>query len=310
MLTRFRDLPNLLRFLHKLASGQEFGFSFNVADRCPIGCQCYWRAQARVQEMTDDDVVAFFHKMFRRGYLISVLVGGEPYVRPRLLERLAPIMPTTWVVTSGTTPLIRLPRTTHFVSVDGKDAATHDAVRKSPGLFHRIIKNLTAARATNDFPVFIHAVLNARNHHEIGDILAFWQKNRLADGVIFSTLTPINSSVPIDLDLRLSDSQLYWTVEELYRQKKRFGDFLVNTPEMIDLYRPEVMTNQRPETCGTARYVPSFDASGKRMAKCILSDLADCRRCGCVVSAIFKTVMHFPPSLESLRGLSRLRTRT
>lgn len=304
------DLINFPKMFLRMLANQEFGFSFNVADRCPIGCQCYWRAQERVKEMTDDDVVAFFHEMRRRGYLISVLVGGEPYVRPRLLERLAPIMPATWIVTSGTTPLIRLPRTTQFVSVDGENQKTHDAIRRSPGLFRRIVKNLERARAINDFPAYIHSVLNAANFQEIAGILNFWKSNRLADGVIFSTMTPINGLKPIDRDLRLSDAQLEWIVVELHEQKKKFGDFLVNTEEMIELYRPATMVLQNPQTCGTARYVPSFDAAGQRMAQCILSDKADCSRCGCVISAIFKTVMRFPPSVTTVRTLSRMRTRT
>lgn len=294
----------------RMWTNQEFGFSFNVADRCPIGCQCYWRAQERVKEIIDDDVVAFFHEMRERGCLISVLVGGEPYVRPRLLERLAPIMPATWIVTSGTTPLIRLPRTTHFISVDGEDEKTHDAVRRSPGLFRRIVKNLQRARATNDFPAYIHSVLNAMNFRQIEGMLRFWKDNALADGIIFSTMTPINGLKPIDHNLRLSDDQLEWIVAELHEQKKGFGDFLVNTEGMIELYRPAMMGLQNPQTCGTARYVPSFDAAGQRIAQCILSDRADCSHCGCVVSAIFKTLMHFPPSVTAVRTLSRLRART
>lgn len=310
MLNHINDVPNLFKLLYKLTTGQELGFSFNVADRCPIGCHCYWRAQQRVTEMTDDAVVAFFHEMRSRGYLLSVLVGGEPYVRPQLLQRLAPIMPATWVVTSGTSPLIRLPRTTHFVSIDGKNAETHDAVRRSPGLFKRIMKNLSIARALGDFPVFIHTVLNAKNCHEIDDILRFWKTAGLADGVIFSTLTPINGPVPIDQDLRLTDQQLEDVVATLHKSRDIFGDFVVNSHEMIDLYRPEVMATQTPETCGTARFVPSFDAAGKRMAQCILSVAADCSHCGCVISSMFKTVMHFPPSLQNIKSLSRLRTRT
>lgn len=310
MLENVRDIPYFLRFLGKMAKGQEFGFSFNVADRCSIGCDCYWRAQPRVNEMENDDVVIFFHEMRQRGYLISVLVGGEPYVRPHLLERLAPIMPATWVVTSGTTPLIRLPRTTHFISVDGKDEKTHDTVRKSKGLFRRIVKNLEHARVSNDFPAFIHTVLNAVNYSEIDDILHFWRDNGLADGVIFSTLTPIDGAKPIDQNLRLNDQQLEQIVDKLLNSKKEFGDFVINTDGMIKLYLPEVMARQTPESCGTARFVPSFDAAGQRMRQCILSDLADCTHCGCVVSAIFKTIMNFPPSLASIKQLSRLRTRT
>lgn len=304
------DFINCAKMFWRMWTAQEFGFSFNVADRCPIGCQCYWRAQERVKEMTDDDVVAFFHEMRRHGYLISVLVGGEPYVRPRLLARLAPIMPATWIVTSGTTPLIRLPRTTQFISVDGQNEKTHDAVRQSPGLFRHIVKNLERARATNDFPAYIHSVLNAMNFQEIAGILNFWKNNGLADGVIFSTMTPINGLKPIDRNLRLSGDQLEWIVAELHEQKKKFGNFIVNTEKMIELYRPATMNLQNPQTCGTARYVPSFDAAGQRMPQCILSNKADCSRCGCVISAMFKTVMHFPPSITDTRTLLRLRTRT
>ena len=241
-----KDLINFPKMFWRMLTDQEFGFSFNIADRCPIGCQCYWRAQERVTEMEDDDIIAFFHEMRRRGYLISVLVGGEPYVRPQLLKRLAPIMPATWIVTSGTTPLIRLPRTTHFISVDGENEKTHDAVRRSPGLFRRIVKNLECARATNDFTAYIHSVLNAMNIQEIGGILRFWKENGLADGVIFSTMTPINGQKPIDRDFRLSDEQLEWTVGELLGKKKEFGDFLVNTVEIIKLYRPSAMVKQKP----------------------------------------------------------------
>ncbi len=108
-----QDVGNFSKLLWKIGRGQEFGFSFNVADRCPIGCDCYWRAQARVNELSDDEVVEFFYQMKKRGYLLVTLVGGEPYVRPELLEKITPIIPANWLVTSGTTPLRMFPKTTH-----------------------------------------------------------------------------------------------------------------------------------------------------------------------------------------------------
>jgi len=66
-------------------------------------------------------------------------------------------------VTSGTTPLRWFPRTTHMISIDGKDAATHNTVRQSAGLFERIETHLSRARAQwrGEFPAFAHCVLNA-----------------------------------------------------------------------------------------------------------------------------------------------------
>ena len=275
-------LPTLFRLLGRGMRGQELAYSFNVSDRCPIGCDCYWRARARVDEMSDEDAVAFFHEMKARGYLLVTLVGGEPYVRPGLLEKLTPIMPSNWLVTSGTTPLRHFPRTTHFVSIDGADAETHNAVRRSPKLFERIVHNLTEARAEGEFPAYAHSVLNALNYRQIERILAYWSESGLLDGVLFSTLTPIKGSG--DSRLRLAREEREEIVHELVRQKERYGEFLVNTDRMIRLLHPEATETQTPESCGTARLIGSFDASGARIEKCILGEAADCSQCGCVIT--------------------------
>ena len=291
-----RGAPFLLQVAWRAAYGREFAFGFNVSDRCPIGCDCYWRAQARVKEMADDEAVDFFHQMRRRGLVHVTLVGGEPYVRPDLLAKLTPIMPANWLVTSGTTPLRRFPNTTHFISVDGKDAETHDAVRHSEGLFNRIIKNLDRARRLGNFPAFIHCVLNSMNHIQIGPVLDFWRKNGLADGVIFSTSTPIKGAIR-DKHLRLNRDQRVWIVEELLRQKVEFGRFLKMSPSMIQSLHPTVTAKLTPKRCGTARLVASFDASGSRMRQCILSDQADCSQCGCVITTIVDTLVQPIPDL-------------
>src|ERR1043166_1651497 len=104
--------------------GLPYAFSFNLADRCPVGCDCYWRAQARVAELTDEQVIAFFRRKRHDGYVHANIVGGEPYVRPELLSKVAGIIPFNWVITSATTPLRRLRSTTHIVSVDGASSDT------------------------------------------------------------------------------------------------------------------------------------------------------------------------------------------
>ncbi|MBI2635131.1 MAG: radical SAM protein [Parcubacteria group bacterium] len=302
-----RDLANLSKLIWKMNRKQEFGFSFNVADRCPIGCDCYWRAQRRVKELSDDQVIKFFNEKKEKGYLIVTLVGGEPYVRPELLEKITPIIPANWLVTSGTTPLRKFPCTTHFVSVDGVNAETHDAVRKSSGLYNRIIKNISRARAAwQIFPIYIHTVLNTKNQNQVREILRTWLSNGLADGVVFSTHTPIKGAG--DSTLRLSRFERINIVKELQRCKDEFGDFLVNTKAMIRFLHPDFTDSQNPTKCGTAHFVPSFDASGGRMKQCILSEKADCTQCGCVITTMIETVRHFPPDLSSLRSLAKLRT--
>jgi MoaA/NifB/PqqE/SkfB family radical SAM enzyme len=281
----WHHLPVLLKGVYRRDVRRwPYAFSFNIADRCPVGCHCYWRAQARVAELSDDEVIAFFRRKRHDGYLHANLVGGEPYVRPDLLSQVAGILPFSWVITSGTTPLRRLRHTTHVISVDGATSATHDRVRRTEGLHARLLKHLGNARAGGDFPAFIHTTLNAVNYQEIDDIVARWAGNGLADGIMVSTLTPIRHAG--DEGLRLSRAQRVWIVDELLRLKHAYGAFLCMTEAMIRRLHPDHTQHLSPDVCHTARFIESYDASGARMRQCILSEQADCRECGCVVTTM------------------------
>ena len=211
----------------------------------------------------------------------------------------------SWVVTSATTPLMVLPKTTHFISIDGKDASTHDGIRKTSGLYDRVLKNLTAIRRTNKFPAYIHTVLNTQNYRQIEEILHVWRNNRLADGVIFSIMTRIRNS-GCDDDLLLNNSQQKWVIKELLKQKKIFGEFLCMTKKMILMYEPERTRQQKPASCATARFISSFDASGEKIPQCIFSDKGDCSKCGCVITTMIDAITHFPPSPTTIKLLARM----
>jgi len=305
LLKVWRGTPHLISLFAQVLRSREFGFSFNLADRCPVSCDCYWRAMGRVTELKDEEVIEFFHARKAEGKQLVTIVGGEPYVRRDLLPKVTPIMPSNWVVTSATTPLLHLPKTTHFISIDGKDAETHDAIRKTPGLYYRVMKNLATVRANGPFPAFLHSVLNRVNYRQIRDMLHAWQDNNLSDGVVFSTITRIEGSAD---DLLLSADQQRWIVDELLRQKEEFGDFLCMSPRMICHMGLDALGRQIPQTCGTAKYVSSYDASGRRIQQCIFSEKGDCSKCGCIITSAIETLLAFPPSLGTMRVLARLFT--
>ena len=85
--TLIRGVPHLFQVISHMRAGSPFGFSFNLADRCPINCQCYWKAMARVKELPDEEVIRFFEVRRDEGYLLATILGGEPYVRPELLKK-------------------------------------------------------------------------------------------------------------------------------------------------------------------------------------------------------------------------------
>ena len=280
-----KHYPVLLKGLHRRASlGLPYAFSFNISDRCPVGCHCYWRAQERVAELSDEEVVSFFQKKRREGYVQANLIGGEPYVRPQLLGKVAGIIPFNWVVTSGTTPLRRLPHTTHVISIDGATGEIHDSVRGMKGLYARILKHLAAARSRGDFPTIIHTTLNAQNYAGLEAILATWSSNGLADGIMISTLTPIREAE--DESYRLSREQRVQIVSDLLRLKSHYPKFLCMTEAMIRRLHPDHTERLQPALCDTARWIESYDAAGKRVPQCVLSDKADCKECGCIITTM------------------------
>lgn len=271
-------------FYNRIFRSKPFAFSFNISERCPIGCHCYWRAQGTEPEMSDEDIVKFFQQKRHEGHVLANIVGGEPYVRPRLLEKVAGIIPFAWLVTSGTTPLLRLRQTTHVISIDGATAETHDRVRRSKGLFGRIVRNTERVRAKGDFPMIIHTTLNAMNIGEIEGILQFWQSR--ADGIIFSLMTPIRGAD--DEQYRPSYEQRVQAVAQLlyHKGEMQYRRFILSSNQMLVRLHPDETAKLHPGNCPTAQYIPSYRGSGKQIGQCILSERADCTQCGCVVTTM------------------------
>lgn len=287
-----KDIPRAVQVAGRVMKGEPIGFSFNVADRCPINCDCYWRAMDRVPELGPDEMVDFFEKKADEGYILANMVGGEPYVhlKSNLLERLAEPMPTSWITTSGVTKLKHIPRVLHFVSVDGADSETHDKVRGFKGLHNKIVNNLSEARAEGFFPALIHVTLNSQNYHQIPQFVEYWGESGLVDGIAFSTHTPIKGAK--DEWLRLADNQKWHIVAELLRQKKQNPDFVLNTPAMARRIHPLSQAEQSPETCGTARFIGSYHADGSKIEQCIFSEKGECEGCGCVVTTAIDNMVN------------------
>lgn len=300
-------------------------FGFNLAERCPVGCDCYWRKDladrlnlprpentkelpllGKKLEMSDEEVIDFFRYKKAEGFVMVLIIGGEPYVRPELLCKLGGIIPWTGVVTSGTTPLMRMEKTFHYISIDGKDAETHDKVRKSSGLFERIVKNVRRVRfGYVRFPLAIHTVLNKMNFMQMEEITKFWVESGMADWVIFSGHTPILGANDDHLHLSADDSKRL--VDELHTLKSKYPKYINMTHGMIDLLSPDRMSTQTPETCPTAKFTDAFYANGEKIDRCIFGKNGDCSRCGCIVTIGFEPLKRKIPDLESLRVAWRLR---
>lgn len=268
-------------YKHRLYDKKPLAFSFNVSEHCPNNCRCYWRAQPTVKEMPEEKVIEFFKQKRKEGFIQVTLIGGEPYCRPALLEKICGIIPFAWIVTSGTVPLRKLKYTLHLISIDGLKE-THDKIRRSEGLHDRIEKNIKEANKKGIGPIYLHTTLNHVNYKEIGEMLKYWHESGMIKGIMISTMTPIKDAG--DDGLRLSREERIWIVEELHRLKPTYKNFLAMTDAMIDRLHPDHTKNLTPENCSFVQGIESYNGAGQRILPCVLSEKADCTQCGCVVT--------------------------
>ncbi len=307
----FDNVRTMATAYKQIRRGVPRAFSLNVAEHCPVGCDCYWK-RARAPEaiqilkqqhqevperlkqrlaigprdlrpiMTPTEMELFVKARIQEGATHASFVGGEPYANVAALKRITPLI-CNLIGTSATLPLRNF-LSTHFISVDGATAAMHDRVRRSKGLYDRILRHVGKARQQFDvFPAFVHFVANAINYKDLEGVLETWSKNGLVDGVFVSTATKIGTQ---ESWMQLTPQQQAEVVEDMLRLKRKYGDFFCATDGMIKSFHPDEMKRQSPHNCAQAMLIPSYDGWGNRIGQCILGPDADCSTCGCVASAL------------------------
>lgn len=136
---------------------RPFILSHLITARCNANCAtCLWKmpADARTSELDTDEVRALYREAAAAGFRALVLWGGEPMVRPDAgvaLRAARELGLETTLITNGWWLDERadevLPWTGRLlVSVDAL-GATHDDIRRCPGLFDRLDRGLARARA-------------------------------------------------------------------------------------------------------------------------------------------------------------------
>lgn len=297
-------------FLSRIYNHRPVLFGFDPTDRCNLHCPtCYkvpriadvrmqsvneifamYPSVNRVLELSVEKIVQFFRDRLREGFIAVFIKGGEPYLRPELLPKITRIIPFTAVITSGDLlegqHFQNLPGLLHFVSMDAAEYAKHDKMRGKPGLSHRVEAELCLARSRGGFPVVIHVVFDSRNYMDTEEIVRHWKNNGLADGVVFSCMTPNHA---VQNKYRLKDDMRRKIVRDLTRMKsmREFRDFvLVSTGAIADML-PEHVHAQTEETCPTIRFSRSYDLQGNPVPRCEFGPGGVCSECGCIVTMQF-----------------------
>jgi organic radical activating enzyme len=287
---RVRDLA---RGWWRVLSGHVPLLSIEITRECPLSCPgCYaygdshLGGETTLRELSDlrgDALVEGVIDLVRRHKPMHVsLVGGEPMVRHRELNRILPVLSDmgifTMVVTSGVIAIpqewMDIPRFRAAISVDG--LPEHHDERRKPATYERILKNIEG-RSVNVHWVITRPMLSRPSYLE--EYVAFWNARPEVDHIWVSLYSPqIGEESPERL--LLVDRE--FIARELPRLRKTYPKLLF--PEGVG--RAFVTPPKSPGDCLFSQMSTNYSADLRtRVEPCVFGGNPDCSQCGCSISS-------------------------
>lgn len=284
---------DLARGWWRVLNGHAPLLSIEITRECPLSCPgCYaygedhLGGETTLRELRDsrgDALIEGVLELVRRHRPMHVsLVGGEPMIRHRELDRILPALSEmgvfTMVVTSGVIaipmPWMKIPRLRVAVSIDG--LPEHHDQRRKPATYERILKNI-AGRSINVHWVITRPMLARPSYLE--EYVAFWNSQTEVDRVWVSLYTPQRSEESPER-LTSEDRELVATV--LPQLGKAYPKLLV--PE--GMARAFVNPPKSPDDCLFAKMSMNYSADLQtHVEPCVFGGNPDCSQCGCSISS-------------------------
>lgn len=252
--------------------------SIDVTGRCNLRCKhCYFYAQEIPQDITDEQWLRRCRELASGVYSKTrsvTWVGGEPLLRKDLIEKAKSFFSNNLVVTNGLIPLPDWPDVSFHISLDG-DEKTHEVLRNKRNIYQKIKNH--ARRPELD--VTMVYCISSENMHCVEKVLDEW-KDVGVRGFLFSFYTPFESiEDPLFPGWGARDRILDRLIELKHRS---YGDFIQMDTRVLELMKRDNAKSVTDRCLFLTKGV-ALDTTGRRKAKCMMGDKADCDRCGCMV---------------------------
>jgi MoaA/NifB/PqqE/SkfB family radical SAM enzyme len=291
----------ILQSWSTILSGRKPLLSIEITRECPLrcpGCYAYDEAHLGGNGVTLRVLSDFKQDALVQGVLDLVdeyrplhvsLVGGDPLVRYRELEKILPELDArgihVQVVTSAFRPIpvhwAKFTRLNIVVSIDGLQP-DHDERRK-PATYERILQNIRGSRVT------IHSTITGQMTKREGyfdEFLTFWSQVPEIKRIWMSIFTPQLGAVGPEL---LTARERVQVIEELGRLRARFPVLDMSERVLREFRNPP----KSPEECIFARTTQIVSADLQtRVTPCQFGGKPDCSQCGCMASMGLAAVGH------------------
>lgn len=276
----------------KILKGEQPSLSIELTRECPLRCPgCYAYDQAHLgggitlRGLTDrtgqELIEGVLSCVDRFKPLHLSLVGGDPLVRYRELEALAPQLIARGIHVQIVTSAFRMlpaewasmDRLNIVISIDGLQPE-HD-LRRAPATYDRIIRHIAGQKVT------IHCTVTGQMMARPGylrDFLEFWAPRDEIRRVWFSLFTP---QIGDKLDEILEPAQRARAIADMLELRRTFPK--LDMPEaLLQQFRTPPSS---PEECVFALTTRVLSADLKtRVVPCQFGGNPDCSSCGCIAS--------------------------
>jgi MoaA/NifB/PqqE/SkfB family radical SAM enzyme len=278
----FREIPLYVDIFGKLIGIKLFHSrpalygSADIINVCNLHCShCYWWLNRKEDylDLSPEDWRKTIRSTFKKQKLFVVtLVGGEPTMRPDIIDVFCEEMPRRiCVVTNGYFPLRRIKNLYfYWVSLDGTQKA-HDAIR-GKGSYAKTKSNILDyidGPPRNGKPawkdIWISMTINSINYSTAIELAEEW--NGKVNKIGFQFHTPFMKGDPLWLEFGSLRNDL---VDRLIALRKRHPDFVINSEKQLSLMKGNWGGNGSiPVQCPTWAIL-ALDHSGRVKQPCCI----------------------------------------
>lgn len=259
--------------------------SIDVTYRCNLHClHCYFSPQNYTSELSPDRWGVELETMASRGAPLYICgwLGGEPLLRPEVIEAGKRFFKSNIIFTNCTLELPDWPDCTFVVSVPGTRVFYQELTGGGRGTYDLVREHANRP----DLYVVVSFCITRRNVFSIMDFLSEWRNETGIQGVFFEFHTPRKGE---GNELWLDWPERDLVLEKLLELKKTYGDFIYNTVQILELMKSRPL--QKTLTHCPFSYIGlSLDPMGHIKFPCALGPDADCKRCGCILP-IFSLIL-------------------
>lgn len=184
--------------------------SWNTTNACNMYCDhCYRDAGCKAEEeLSTAEAKTLLEQIARAGFRIMIFSGGEPLMRPDIVELVAyaaslglrPVFGTngTLITLEMAQKLKAAGAMGMGISLDSMDREKHNAFRKFPGAWEGAVQGMRNCRAAG-LPFQIHTTVMEWNNHELEALTDF----AVAEGAVahhFFFLVPTGRAKTIEAE--------------------------------------------------------------------------------------------------------------